>query len=141
MMDPEADLPSQFESLGSRLDNAARLQAAGVTVIIQGARSFNNVRQARFNAGTAVANGMPYQAALAAVTINPAKVWGFADKAGSLEVGKEADLVLWSGDPFETATWPVTVFIGGVEQPHDARILKLRDRYAKPAEGYPRQYN
>jgi imidazolonepropionase-like amidohydrolase len=141
MLDPQADLPSQFESLGSRLDNAARLQAAGVTVIIQGARSFNNVRQARFNAGTAVANGLPYQAALAALTLNPAKVWGFADRAGSIEVGKEADLVLWSGDPFETSTWPVSVFIGGVEQPHDARILKLRDRYAKPSNGYPRQYD
>lgn len=141
MVDSEADLPDSFETLGSRLDNAARLQAAGVNVTILGSRDFNNVRQARFNAGTAVANGMPYQAALAAVTINPAKVWGFADKAGSIEVGKEADLVLWSGDPFETQTYAVAVFIGGRQQPQDARILKLRDRYAKPDTGYPRQYN
>jgi imidazolonepropionase-like amidohydrolase len=140
-LDTEADLPESFETLGARLDNAARLQAAGVTIVIQGARSYNNVRQVRLNAGTAVGNGLPYQAALAAVTINPAKVWGFADRAGSLEVGKDADLVLWSGDPLETTSWPVAVFIGGKQQPQDARILKLRDRYAKPADGYPPPYH
>ena len=141
MIDTEADLPESFETLGARLDNAARLQAAGVTIVIQGARSYNNVRQVRLNAGTAVGNGLSYQAALAAVTINPARVWGFADRAGSIEVGKDADLVLWSGDPLETSSWPVAVFIGGKQQPQDARILKLRDRYAKPSNGYPRQYN
>lgn len=141
MLDTEADLPESFETLGARLDNAARLQAAGVTIVIQGARSYNNVRQVRLNAGTAVANGLPYQAALAAVTLNPAKVWGFADRAGSIEVGKDADVVIWSGDPLETTSWPVAVFIGGKQQPQDARILKLRDRYAKPSNGYPPQYN
>ena len=141
LIDTEADLPDSFETLGSRLDNAARLQAAGVLVAIEGSRDFNNVRQARFNAGTAVANGLSYQAALAAVTINPAKIWGFGDRAGSIEVGKDADLVLWSGDPFETSTYPVAVFVAGQQQPQDARILKLRDRYAKPSDGYPPAYH
>jgi len=141
LIDTEADLPDSFETLGSRLDNAARLQAAGVLVAIEGSRDFNNVRQARFNAGTAVANGLAYQAALAAVTINPAKIWGFGDRTGSIEVGKDADLVLWSGDPFETSTYPLAVFIEGQQQPQDARILKLRDRYAKPADGYPPAYH
>ncbi len=141
LIDSEADLPESFETLGARLDNAARLQAAGVLMAIEGARDFNNVRQARFNAGTAVANGLSYPAALAAVTINPARIWGFADKAGSIEVGKDADLVLWSGDPFETSTYPVAVFVAGRQQPQDARILKLRDRYAKPADGYPPEYH
>ncbi len=141
LIDTEADLPESFETLGARLDNAARLQAAGVTMAIEGSRDFNNVRQARFNAGTAVANGLPYAAALAAVTINPARIWGFGDRAGSIEVGKDADLVVWSGDPFETSTYPVEVIIAGKPQPQDARGLKLRDRYAKPATGYPRQYN
>jgi imidazolonepropionase-like amidohydrolase len=140
LIDTEADLPDSFETLGARLDNAQRLQAAGVLLAIEGSRDFNNVRQARFNAGTAVANGLSWQEALAAVTINPAKIWGFADQAGSIEVGKDADLVLWSGDPFETSSYPVAVFVAGQEQPQDARILKLRDRYAKPAGPYPRQY-
>lgn len=142
LIDSEADLPESFESLGARLDNAARLQAAGVLFAIVGSRDFNNVRQARFNAGTAVANGLPYAAALAAVTLNPAKIWGFGDKAGSIEVGKDADLVLWSGDPFETSTWPTAVFVAGRLQPQDARILKLRDRYARPSpDGYPWEYH
>lgn len=141
LIDSEADLPGSFETLGARLDNAARLQAAGVLLAIEGSRDFNNVRQARFNAGTAVANGLSYQAALASVTLNPARIWGFGDRTGSIEVGKDADLVLWSGDPFETATYPIAVFVAGQQQPQDARILKLRDRYAKPADGYPPEYH
>lgn len=140
LIDTEADLPESFESLGSRLDNAARLEKAGVLVGIEGARSFNNVRQARLNAGTAVANGMSYPGALAAVTLNQARIWGFADRAGSIEPGKDADLVVWTGDPLETSSWPTAVFIGGRLQPQDARILKLRDRYAPAAGSYPRAY-
>ena len=141
LIDTEADLPEQFESLGARLDNAARLEKSGVLVAIEGSRDFDNLRQARFNAGTAVANGMPYGAAMAAVTINPAKIWGLADRIGSLEVGKDADVVIWSGDPFETSTWPTTVFIAGVEQPKSTRGLELRDRYSKPADGMPSAYH
>jgi imidazolonepropionase-like amidohydrolase len=141
LIDTEADLPEQFESLGSRLDNAARLEKAGVTVAIEGSRDFDNLRQARFNAGTAVANGLPYGAALAAVTINPAKIWGLSDRIGSIEPGKDADVVIWSGDPFETSTWPTAVFIAGVEQPTGTRGLELRDRYAKPADGMPSAYH
>jgi imidazolonepropionase-like amidohydrolase len=141
MIDSEADLPDQFESLGSRLDNAARLQAAGVTVAIEGSREFFNLRQQRFNAGTAVANGLPYQAALASITLNPAKIWGVSDKAGSIEPGKDADLVIWSGDPLETTTYPVAVVIGGVVQPTQTRALELRDRYLNPDQTYPPAYH
>jgi imidazolonepropionase-like amidohydrolase len=141
MIDAEAALPDQFETLGSRLDNAARLQAAGVVVAIQGSREFFNLRQQRFNAGTAVANGLPYPAALAAITLNPAKMWGFSDRAGSIEVGKDADLVIWSGDPLETTTYPVAVLIGGVVQPAGTRAQQLRDRYLNPDQAYPPQYH
>ncbi len=125
----------------ARLDNAARLQAAGVTIAIEGSRDFDNLRQARFNAGTAVANGLPYGAALAAVTINPARIWGLSDRIGSIEVGKDADVVIWSREPFETSTWPTAVVIAGVEQPKSTRGLELRDRYAKPSDGMPSAYH
>jgi imidazolonepropionase-like amidohydrolase len=141
LIDPEAALPDQFETLGARLDNAARLQAAGVTIAIMGSRDFNNLRQERFNAGTAVANGLGYQAALAAVTLNPARIWGFADRAGSLEAGKDADLVIWSGDPFETLTYPTAVLIGGRVQPGITRALELRDRYLSPDQSLPPAYH
>ncbi|MBQ1540538.1 amidohydrolase [Caulobacter sp. CCUG 60055] len=141
LIDAEADLPDAFETLASRLDNAARLQAAGATIAILGSRDFTNLRQARLNAGTAVANGLPYGAALAGLTINPARIWGFADKAGSLEPGKDADLVIWSGDPLETTSWPTAVFVAGQEQPMTSRGLELRDRYKVRGGAYPPAYN
>ena len=141
LIDTEADLPDQFETLGSRLDNAARLQAAGVVVAIEGSREFYNLRQERFNAGTAVGNGLPYQAALAAITLNPARIWGFGERAGSIEPGKDADLVIWSGDPLETTTYPVTVLIGGQVQPTSSRAQELRDRYLNPDTTYPPAYH
>jgi len=140
LIDPQADLPQSFETLGARLDNAARLRAAGVTVVVLGSRDYSNLRQARLNAGTAVAYGLPYADALAALTANPAKVWGISDRVGSIEVGKDADLVLWNGDPLETSSWPLAVFIGGVQQPEDNRAFQLRDRYATPPAAYPRAY-
>jgi len=140
IVDTQADLPDSFETLGSRLDNAARLNAAGVMVAINGARDFNNLRQERLNAGLAVANGLPYAAGLASVTLNPAKIWGMDGKIGSLEVGKAADIVLWTGDPLETTSWADKVFIAGVEQPKDSRQTQLRDRYAAPDNGLPVAY-
>jgi imidazolonepropionase-like amidohydrolase len=141
IVDPQADLPDSFEALGSRLDNAARLHAAGVTVAINGSRDFNNLRQERLNAGLAVANGLPYAAALAGVTLVPAKIWGQDGKVGSLEVGKLADVVVWNGDPLETTSWPTTVLIGGVEQPKDSRMEQLKARYvASDQSGYPPAY-
>ena len=129
VVDPQDDLPRDFDSLGSRLDNAALLQAAGVTVAIMGSYDFNNLREARLNAGLAVANGLPYAAAIAAITSTPARIFGFADRAGSLEPGREADVVVWSGDPLETTSYPEAVFVAGREQPMTSRGLQLRDRY------------
>ena len=129
IIDSESDLPSSFEKLGSRLDNAARLNAAGVSVSIVGSRDFNTLRQARLNAGTAVANGLPYAAALATISLNPALAWGIADRVGSIQVGREADLVLWNGDPLETSSYPTRVFVRGMEQPMGSRTFELRDRY------------
>jgi imidazolonepropionase-like amidohydrolase len=140
IIDTEADLPDQFETLGSRLDNAARLQSAGVLVVIAGSRDLNSLRQARFNAGMSVSYGLTWQAALASVTLNPAKAWGMADQVGSLDVGKAADLVIWTGDPLDTSSWPTAVFIGGAQQPMTSRSQELRDRYAQPGNGYPPQY-
>jgi len=129
MMNAAADLPSSFEQLGSTLENAARLNAAGVTVIIDNPPLFEGGRTPRFDAGRAVAHGLPYGAALAALTINPAKVFGVADRIGSVEVGKDADLVVWSGDPLETSSAPTAVFVKGVQMPLRSRGTELRDRY------------
>ena len=106
-----------MEPVQPNLDNTARLHAAGVLVAIKAKRDFNSLRPIRLNAGTAVSYGLPYEAALAAITINPARIWGIADRAGSLDVGKDANVVIWNGDPLETRSWPLAVFIRGIEQP------------------------
>jgi len=141
IVDAQRDLPSSFETLASRLDNAARLQAAGVTVAIIGSRDQNNLRQARFNAGMAVSYGLPYQQALASLTVNPARIWKMDGQVGTLEVGKTADVVVWTGDPLELSTWPTDVFIAGQRQPQAVRAFELRDRYARPPGGYPQAYS
>ena len=63
------------------------------------------------------------------MTRNPAVIFGVADRAGTLEVGRPADLVLWSGDPLEVSVLAERVFIGGQAIPMRSRQTELRDRY------------
>jgi imidazolonepropionase-like amidohydrolase len=133
----EADLPSSFETLGSTLENAAKLNAAGVMIALETPPLFTGGRTPRFDAGRAVAHGLPYGAALAAITLNPAKMWGVGDRIGSLEVGKDADLVVWDGDPLETTSAPAAILIKGAPQPLRSRDLDLRDRYLPVDMGGP----
>lgn len=128
LITPIENNPVSFEMLGATLGNARRLAAAGVTIAIQG-NGNHREREMRYNAGNAVANGLPWQAALAAMTINPARIFGLADRIGSLETGKAGDIVIWDGDPLETVARPVAVLIGGVSQPMTSRATELRDRY------------
>jgi imidazolonepropionase-like amidohydrolase len=123
-----SNLPGSFEDLGATLENAARLQAAGVTVAFMSGDSHNarNIKQA---AGNAVAYGMPWKAALEAMTVVPARIWGLDDHYGTLEPGKDADVVVWDGDPLEVTTFADHVFIRGAEVPMISRQLALRDRY------------
>jgi hypothetical protein len=130
LLDPLDDLPASFDSVGATLENAARLERAGVKI----AFSFNdpqphNIRKIRQGAGIAVAHGLPFEAALAALTRNPAEIFGVADRNGTIERGRPADLVLWSGDPLEVTTLADAVFIQGVQQPMRSRQTELRDRY------------
>ncbi|WP_447762873.1 amidohydrolase family protein [Sphingopyxis panaciterrae] len=130
ILDPLADLPHSFSELGATMENAARLHAAGVTVILKtGSGVAHRARELRYGAGNAVAYGLPHHAAVAAITINPARVFGVADRIGSLEAGRAADLVLWNGDPLEPLSQPQAVFVEGLEKPLTARPLELRDRY------------
>jgi imidazolonepropionase-like amidohydrolase len=127
---PLTDIPS-FDSLGATLENAARLSRAGVTVALA---SFDtqNSRLLRQEAGNAIANGMDRAAALEAVTLAPARLWGVADRVGSIEVGKDADLVVWANaDPFELTAGAEHVFIKGVEVPRVTRQTRLLERYRR----------
>jgi imidazolonepropionase-like amidohydrolase len=132
LLNGAADLPASFDMIGATLENAARLNVAGVLVGIENPAIYEGGRTPRIDAGRAVAHGLPFGAALAAITINPARIWGVADRIGSLEPGKDADIVIWSGDPLEPLSAPTAILIKGVEQPLRDRDLDLRDRYLHP---------
>ena len=129
ILNPVLDRPTSLETLGARLENAGKLEKAGVTVAIEGASGAHRAHEMRYNAGIAIANGMSRQGALAAITINPARIFGVADRLGSLHSGKDADLVIWSGDPFEPLSRPQLILVRGEAQPLRSRQLDLRDRY------------
>jgi len=128
LVNPLENLPGRLESAGATLENPARLAKAGVTLAFMTSDA-HNVRNLKQAAGNAVAYGMPWDAALAAMTSVPARIWGIADRYGTLEPGKDADVVIWDGDPLELTTFADAVFIRGVEIPMTSRQLELRDRY------------
>lgn len=129
------NLPESFDTLNQRHDNLAILRKAGVDVVIIGNTDGGddeatfNVRNIRYEAGNAVASGLSHDDALRALTLAPATVFGIADKTGSLTVGKEANVVVWSGDPFEFATHADHVFIRGHEMTDGSRQDQLIQRY------------
>lgn len=130
ILDPQAILPVEFESLGARLDNAKLLIQAGVTVVFSDDKTASyNARNLRQLAGIAIGNGVEPQAALAAITLNPARLYGVDKQLGSLTAGKQADVVLWDGDPFELSSYPAAVYISGERMPATNRQTELRDRY------------
>lgn len=131
IVQPLTNLPSTFRRLGSRYDNAKLLHDAGVTLILatSGAHDLRNLRQ---EAGNAVRFGLPAEVALQAVTQTPAARFGPRERGTpphTLASGARADLVVWSGDPFEMSTRPLHIVIGGEPQPLTSRQTELRDRY------------
>ncbi len=127
IINPINDIPS-FDGLGARFDAAAIMEKAGVPVVIIEGES-GGPRNLRWAAGHAVRFGMSWDGALAAITLNGAKAMGADDRYGSLEVGKVADLVIWSGDPLDYSSRAEHVFIGGVEIPKTSRQTELLERY------------
>lgn len=128
ILGPITEQPDAPESLHAIYENAAKLHAAGVTFAIT-SRDTHNARNLPYEAGIAVANGLPWEAAFLAVTRRPAEILGVADRVGSLAPGCDADLVVWTGDPFQPRSVPKHVFIRGREIPLTNRQTELRDRY------------
>lgn len=123
------NIPRDFSTLGARQENAALLQQAGARVIIAGGVDAFNARNVKYEAGVAVAFGMPWDAALRAITLTPAELYGVADRVGTLQPGRDATLVVWSGDPFELYTHADHVFVRGVEVQGPSRQDELMQRY------------
>ena len=88
-----------------------------------------------------MAAGLPYQAALAALTVNPARIFGLPADHGQLTEGGPADLVIWSGDPLEVTTAADQVIMEGRLVPMVSRQTLLRDRYLETDDPeWPRAY-
>lgn len=131
------NLPADFDSLGSRLDNAAILNDTGVTVMFTSGGT-HNARKVRQGAGTAVAYGMNYMSALRAMTVVPSQIFGGRDRA--IKVGNSTDLVVWSGDPLEITSHATAVIMAGQVTSMETRQSKLLERYLPEKSSLGRAY-
>ena len=129
ILDGINNLPGDFDRINARLDSADILVEAGVTVAFGAAAQTHNARLLTQSAGISVANGLTWEQALAAITLAPARILGVDAIVGSIEPGKEADLVIWSGDPLELTSYPDQVYIQGAAISMVSRQTLLRDRY------------
>lgn len=112
--------------------SAAALQKAGVVFSISDDDAQTRGRNLAFNAGTAAAYGLTKEQALQAITLNAAKIMGVADKAGSIEVGKDANIIISEGDILDMRTSKVTdAFIQGRKIDLTDKQKLLNDRYNK----------
>ena len=127
ILSASANLPLGFDALGARLDNAALLREAGVGVLYSGSET-HNARKLRQLAGNAVAHGVPWYDALDSLTRKAALTWGMQD-AGVLRPEAVADVVVWSGDPFEITNWAEYIVVGGQLMLMYSRQTRLFERY------------
>ncbi|HEX5577066.1 MAG TPA: amidohydrolase family protein [Gemmatimonadaceae bacterium] len=139
------NIPGGFTTLGQMQENSAMLRRAGVQVVLIGNGGADtetfNVRNIKQEAGNAIAYGMTWDDALRAVTLTPAEVFGVSDRIGSLQVGRDANVVIWNGDPFEFSTLPEHVFVRGREYTEMDRQELLTERYKTlpPSKAVPRR--
>ena len=128
------NIPTSYQTLNQRQENVGLLSKAGVPVAIignngDGDEELFNVRNVKYEAGNAVSYGMTHDAALRAVTLAPAEMFGVSEHIGSLQVGRDANVVVWSGDPFEFGTRAEHVLIHGREVIAPTRQDMLTERY------------
>jgi len=111
--------PTMYRAVGEAenlsMETAATLRKAGVLIAVQsGFEGYvPKTRIVLFEAAAAAANGLSFDDALAAVTIDAARILGVAARVGSLETGKDADLALFDGDPFEYTSHVTGVIVNG----------------------------
>jgi len=146
-----SDLPYGFEDLAATQSNIGRMKAAGVKVAI-GMINDRDAHQLRYSvqyAGNLVAltkvpraTGLTWDEAFAAISSVPAEIMDMGGQLGSLKAGRQADVVIWTGDPLELSTQVEKVIIDGVDQSLSNRQMRLRDRYSNPAPGMlPKAYD
>ncbi|HBE06900.1 MAG TPA: amidohydrolase, partial [Firmicutes bacterium] len=110
---PTLTTRSKYELKDRSLITPGVLAKAGVKIAIMTDHPVIPLHLLPIAVGVAVREGLPKEDALKTITINPAEIIGVADRVGSLEKGKDADIVIWSGDPTETATKCEKVIVNG----------------------------
>ena len=125
-----------FDAYDTRWERPVLLHRAGVKVIFSAGSSAGNawaVRNLPEEAAMTIPWGMPPEEALRAITLSPAEAFGVADRVGSVEAGKMADVVVWDGPPLEITSHAVRLFMRGAEIPIADRHTRLYERYkARP---------
>lgn len=125
---PIYELPEAGERYDAVYSVPAQLAKRGVKIALASySLEFN--RNLPYAAGYAVAYGLPYDEALKSITLNAAEIWGMADKLGSLDPGKMANIVIANGDPLDVRTSVKQVYIQGVAIPMVTQQTRLRDEY------------
>lgn len=117
-----------YDNYQRSYQNPGLLSDAGVKVIF-GSGETENVRNVVYNAGFAAAYGMDRIEAYRGLTLYAAEVWGVDDRLGSIEVGKQANLFIADGDPFEPKTQIEHVFIKGLKIPMISRHTQLYEEF------------
>ncbi len=107
---------------------AKRLHEKGVLFCIASSDA-SNVRNLPYHVATAVAHGLPYEEGLKAITLYPARILGLEHRLGTIELGKDANLVLTDGDPLDIRTQVIHVWIGGRPIPMTSKHIRLYERY------------
>lgn len=126
---PIQELPTRdSDRYDTPYGNAGKMAKAGVKVAIR-TNGQENVRNLPFHAAFAAAYGLGKEEAWKAVTINPAEIFGLQDQYGSVEVGKMANLIVATGDPFETRSKIMNVFIEGYKIPLSNRQIRLYQEF------------
>jgi len=126
LADDAVDLPYQLPAL---------LHKAGVLFAINDEDGQHRGKNLPFNAGTAAAYGLPKEDALASITLNAAKILGIADRTGSLEVGKDANIVISEGDILDMRSSNISLVM------IEGRIASLTDKHKQLYERYKYKYN
>jgi imidazolonepropionase-like amidohydrolase len=128
----------RFDPYDDNFSVPARLAAAGIPFCISdGGSTFGamNARNLAYNAGMAAAFGLPKNEALKSITLYPAQILGVSGQLGSIEPGKNADLMVTDGDPLEITTRVEQVYIAGRAIPMENRQTRLFDRYEHRPRG------
>jgi imidazolonepropionase-like amidohydrolase len=137
---PVLELPSrEYDRYDKAYANPGLMLKAGVKVALKTDDGNLNYRNLPYHAGFAAAYGMGREEALKAITIAPAQIFGVDDKLGSIEPGKVANLFICNGDPFETKTKILNVFIEGWDIPMQSRQTLLYEEFLNRSPGVNKQ--